>query len=255
MNVLALQLDIVWENKAANFQKVANLIRSAAPSANTLVVLPEMFATGFSMDVSAIHEEAPSETEQFLGQITRKHGIAIVAGVVTRGADGRGRNQSIAVLPSGEVISRYTKLQPFSLSGETTHYAAGHKIALFEWQGFKISPFVCYDLRFPEHFRHASAQGAELFTVIANWPITRVSHWITLLRARAIENQAYVIGVNRVGKDPQYQYPGQSLIVDPWGEVVAEAGEEEGIVQAALDHQKVIQWRRDFPALADRKSI
>lgn len=254
MNVLALQLDIVWENKVANFQKVASLLRSAAPAAGTLVVLPEMFATGFSMDVAAIHESSPSGTEAFLAQLAREHGVAIVAGMVSRGADGRGRNESITVSPSGAVISRYAKLQPFSLGGETQHYTAGEDVVIYEWQGFKISPFVCYDLRFPEHFRRAAGLGAEVFTVIANWPVTRVGHWITLLRARAIENQAYVIGVNRSGKDLRYEYPGSSIVVDPLGALVAEAAQGECVLPAILDRQRVLQWRRDFPALADRRT-
>ena len=121
----------------------------------------------------------------------------------------------------------------------------------FEWRGFVVAPFVCYDLRFPEIFRAAAHRGASLFVVIALWPVKRQQHWLTLLQARAIENQAYVVGVNRVGAEPEFLYPGRSVVVDPHGVIIADAGEREHILAAALDVNVVAAWRRDFPALRD----
>jgi predicted amidohydrolase len=115
----------------------------------------------------------------------------------------------------------------------------------------KVAPFVCYDLRFPEVFRSAVRKGAQVMAVIANWPAKRVEHWVTLLKARAIENQAYVIGVNRVGTDPKLTYPGRSLIVDPHGNVLADGGDKEAVIRAEIDAGVVDAWRRDFPALRD----
>lgn len=140
---------------------------------------------------------------------------------------------------------------PFSLGGEDQYYEKGENVVFFEFGGFVISPLICYDLRFPEPFRIATKRGAELMTVIAQWPSRRTQHWIDLLKARAIENQAYIIGVNRCGSDPALEYDGRSIVVDPHGNIIADAGENEGIAEADLDQHIVKQWRMDFPALRD----
>src|SRR5207248_5294148 len=138
------------------------------------------------------------------------------------GSDGRARNKALVFSPAGELLASYAKMQPFVPGGEAEHYAAGEKIVAFRWADFVISPFICYDLRFPEIFREAvAAHRPELFVVIANFPEKRIGHWVPLLQARAIENQAYVVGVNRIGKDPHYTYSGRSLIIDPHGEILA----------------------------------
>ena len=110
---------------------------------------------------------------------------------------------------------------------------------------------ICYDLRFPELFRRVTAKGAELIVVVANWPSVRLDHWLTLLKARAIENLAYVVGVNRCGSDPNHQYPGRSVVIDPWGESVADAGSEEGLIDVTIDHDRLRKWREEFPVLKD----
>jgi predicted amidohydrolase len=253
MNLLCLQTDITWEDKAANHARVTRLLERARPEPGSLVVLPEMFATGFSMDVNRISEGDPGDTTRVLANLARHHRCGILAGRVTRGADGRGHNESVFLDPEGSIAARYTKMQPFSLGGETQHYQAGDKPVIFEFGGFRIAPFVCYDLRFPELFRWAVDLGAELFVVIANWPVTRIDHWTTLLRARAIENQSYVVGVNRVGTDPRYQYNGHSLVVDPWGAPLMVAGDHECTLAVTLDPARLAGWRRDFPALRDRR--
>jgi predicted amidohydrolase len=122
---------------------------------------------------------------------------------------------------------------------------------IFEWAGLKISPLICYDLRFPELARAAVKLGAEVLVYIAAWPVKRYHHWITLLQARAIENQACVIGVNRTGQDPQFSYNGRSLVVDPHGIIIADAGEREQALRAELDTQVIRDWRAQFPALRD----
>jgi predicted amidohydrolase len=149
------------------------------------------------------------------------------------------------------VVARYNKIHPFTLGGESQHYAAGEDLVLTEWAGCKVAPMICYDLRFPELFRSAVRRGAQLFTVIANWPVKREQHWVTLLQARAIENQAYVIGVNRCGTDPKHVYSGRSMIVDPHGNILAEIGNREGMIEAAIDVAALEAWRKDFPALQD----
>lgn len=253
MKILCCQLDIAWEDKRANYKKVRALLESASPPPESLVVLPEMFSTGFSMNVSAIQEGATSETERFLESVAREFRVFVLGGLVTPGKDGRGRNEAVVFHPDGKLLARYCKIHPFTFGGETQHYEAGSDIVLFDWAGFKVAPFVCYDLRFPEIFRIAAKRGAQLFAVIANWPSKRVNHWITLLQARAIENQAYVVGVNRSGNDPKLAYPGRSLIIDPLGEVIADAGTVETLASAAVDLAKVKAWRREFPALPDMR--
>jgi predicted amidohydrolase len=251
MNAIAVQLDIAWEDKPANFTKVRRLLDAAKPAAGSLIVLPEMFATGFSMNVAGVHEGAERPAEQFLGELARSYRCAVIGGVVSRGADGKGLNQALVLGPEGKTLARYSKIQPFNLGDEGKHYSAGGEVVLFEWQGLRVAPFVCYDLRFPEVFRSAVRKGAQVMVVIANWPDKRVEHWTTLLAARAIENQAYVIGVNRAGVDPKLTYPGRSLIIDPHGKVLADAGQKEGVIQTNLDVEVVESWRRNFPALTD----
>lgn len=251
MKVILCQTDIAWENKAANYEKARQLLGTTTVPADAMIVLPEMFATGFSMDVPAIHESQGGPSEQFLAGLAVEHKSCVVGGVVNLGPDGRGRNQSVAFGPTGTLLARYSKIQPFSLGGETRCYSPGTEVVTFVWQGFQVSPFVCYDLRFPELFRAAVRKGAQVLVVIANWPVKRIGHWVTLLQARAIENQAYVVGVNRSGTDPGFTYTGRSLVVDPHGNIIADAGEREGVVTVALDLETVINWRRDFPALQD----
>ena len=253
MNVFCCQTNIAWEDKPANFARARALLDGASIPRGSLVLLPEMFATGFSMNVAAIAEDSPGETEAFLSECARKLGVYLQGGFVARGADGKGQNKAAIFAPDGSALARYQKIYTFTLAGETAHYSRGPNAPVFfAWNGFTVAPFICYDLRFPELFRAASARGAQLYTVIANWPQPRDAHWIALLRARAIENQAYVAGVNRCGDDPKYRYLGRSIIVDPLGNILADAGEGEGVVGAALDLKPLLDYRRDFPALADR---
>jgi predicted amidohydrolase len=177
-----------------------------------------------------------------------------VAGVAVPGDQGRGLNQAIVAGSSGDIIETYTKLHPFTPGGESEHYQAGKQIVTFKWHEFTVAPFVCYDLRFPEIFREATMRGAEMFLVIANWPIARFEHWITLLRARAIENQAYVLGVNRCGADPQVRYPGRTMLVDPTGVVRADAGDREGLLVADISIDLVKQVREQLPFLRDARN-
>jgi predicted amidohydrolase len=253
MNIYGIQLDSIWENKAANHAKVRSLLAKASPARGSLVVLPEMFSTGFSMNVPAVTEGKARESELFLSRTAQELGVFMLGGVVTTTPSGRGLNQSVIFAPDGRELARYSKMQPFNLGGEGQHYAAGDQIVTFPWQGFTVAPFVCYDLRFPELFRAAARRGAQLLVVIASWPVKRIHHWVTLLQARAIENQAYVVGVNRCGDDPKNHHNGHSLILDPQGAILADAGEKEGIISAEVAVETVVSWRKEFPALQDMR--
>jgi predicted amidohydrolase len=256
VNVVALQLDIAWEDKPANFEKVHRLLTQAAPEKGSLVALPEMFATGFSMNVAAIAEPYGGPTEQFLASAAKEFGICLVAGAAMRGRNGQARNKALVFSPTGELLAFYAKMRPFTPGGESEHYAAGERPVTFRWNDWIVSPFICYDVRFPELFREAAAtHRPELFVVIANFPEKRIAHWVRLLQARAIENQAYVVGVNRVGRDPFFVYPGRSLIVDPHGEILADAGEREGCVSARLYMESLRKYRESLPFLADMAKL
>jgi predicted amidohydrolase len=251
MKVYCCQLDIAWEDKAKNFKKVHAQLEAERPEPGSLVVLPEMFSTGFSMNVGGICEEETPGAEEFIREVAKEFGVLVMGGIVTRGEDGKGLNEAVVMTPEGAIVARYAKIHPFSLAGETEHYRPGTKIEMFEWNGMKVAPFICYDLRFPEIFRTAVREGAEMFVVIANWPIRRDMHWVRLLEARAIENLAYVVGVNRTGKDPKLEYPGRTMIIDPHGNIMVEAGDLEGVIAADVDAEMVRKWRREFPAIAD----
>lgn len=253
MRVVAVQIDMEWENKAANCAKVAALLKQAKVAAGSLVVLPEMFATGFSMNVKVTSEGSERPTEKYLQTLAGQMGVTFVAGVVSDASAGKGFNEAVVIGEAG-VIARYQKNQPFVPGKEAEHYDAGDQVISFRFDGATIVPFVCYDLRFPELIRKAAKLGAEVICVISSWPAARALHWVRLLQARAIENQAFVIGVNRCGNDPSFHYGGRSIIVDQHGEIVADAGENEGVIQAELNLEALRGYREKLPFLKDMKA-
>ncbi len=250
--ILGMQIDIVWEDRERNLASVRELLDRSRPRAGALVVLPEMFASGFSLDVAAA-TEGVGITEAFLSDSARRWGITLMAGLA-RAPGGCGANEAVVYGPDGVLLTRYQKLQPFTGAGEQNSWPAGDRIVLFPWNGFMVAPFICYDLRFPELFRRALEQGATLFAVCANWPVARHDHWTLLLKARAIENQACVVGVNRAGADPRFSYRGGSLIIGPGGEILAEAGDSAEAIRAAVSPAMVADWRASFPAVRDRRN-
>ncbi len=253
MQVVALQYDIKWENRAANHDTVRRMLAQARPGPGTLIVLPEMGLTGFSMAPEKVADGPERETERMLRALAREHRAPVLGGMVTRAPDGRGRNEALLADPDGGVAARYAKIHPFSHTGEHRRYEAGAEVVVASCGGFQLAPFVCYDLRFPEVFRTAARRGATLLVVIANWPEARHAHWRALLQARAIENQCWVVGVNRCGRDPKFNYRGGSVVIDPFGAITAEAGEEERALRASLDPAAVARLREAFPVLDDLK--
>lgn len=251
MDISLLQLNSVWESPSANFRKVEKLLAKDPPKPGALLVLPEMFATGFSLDLSKTCAGPAMDTDGFLRSLAARHQVAVMAGTVRMGGDGLGRNEAVVISPAGDQLARYLKQRPFSGAGEELTHERGFDGSTFTWGGMRLSPLICYDLRFPELFRGGAKGGVEGFIVIAAWPKQRIEHWITLLRARAIENQAYVIGVNRTGDEPSLSYCGRSLVIDPHGDIVADLGEEERVVHLKLDPKMPGSWREQFPAYHD----
>lgn len=249
MRIIGCQYSISWENPEANLEAVNQLLETSEIGPESLIVLPEMFATGFSMNVDRIADNPL--IKPYLSALALKHQSWIIAGFVTRAPDGRGGNQALIYAPAGNQVGSYDKIHPFSFGGEDKVYAPGKTVHVFEIGDFRICPFVCYDLRFPEIFRTATRMGANTFVVIANWPSPRTAHWTALLRARAIENQAFVIGINRTGTDPKLSYSGQSVVFSPLGEIIAEQGESPSLLDATLQFPELAEWRKKFPALQD----
>jgi omega-amidase len=254
MKVAAIQHDIVWEDPAANFAHLAPLIEKAAAADARLVVLTEMCTTGFSMHTDRIAEPIDGPSASFLGAQARAQGVWVGGSVPeVQPGDDRPANTFVLAAPDG-AVHRYAKIHPFTFGGEHEKYAAGHERVTVDVDGVRCSLFVCYDLRFADEF-WALAPDTDCYLVVANWPAPRRDHWRTLLRARAIENQAYVVGVNRVGEGGRLEYVGDSAVVGPFGEVVAEAGEggTEQTLLADVDPVVVATTRAEYPFLPDRR--
>ncbi|MGX7678201.1 carbon-nitrogen family hydrolase [Jatrophihabitans sp. DSM 45814] len=262
MKVAAIQHDIVWEDGAATRARVAPMIADAAAGGARLIVLSEMYATGFSMDPDRVAEEPGGENEQFLLDQASLHGVWVLGSIAqwARALDSRDvsdngtrRAVNIAVLagPTGQT-HRYRKIHPFSYAGEHERYDAGTEFLTVTVEGVRVTVFICYDLRFADEFWQLAA-GTDVYVVPANWPEPRREHWRALLRARAIENQAYVIGCNRVGKADGLNHSGDSAIIDPLGRVLVEATVAETILSAEVDPAEARRVRDRFPFLPDRR--
>ena len=252
MKVAAIQHDIVWEDPAANFARLAPMIEEAAADGARLAVLTEMYATGFSMATERIAEPVGGPSSTFLMEQACAHGLWL-CGSIPEQAPGDDRPSNCLVLagPDGSMY-RYQKIHPFSYSGEHERYVAGDTHLSVDVEGVRCSFFVCYDLRFGDEF-WALADRTDCYVVVANWPAARRDHWRTLLRARAIENQAYVVAVNRVGAGGGLEYAGDSAVIGPFGDVVAEAGDAEVVLAADVDPATVATIRAKYPFLADRR--
>jgi predicted amidohydrolase len=256
VRIAAVQHDIEWEDGAATRKRLAPQVAQAASSGARLIVLTEMYATGFSMDTARIAEDEGGPNEQFLITQARAHACWLVASIAQR-RRGHGRPRNVAVLagPDG-AVHRYAKIHPFGYSGEDRHYAAGTDLVTVEVEGLRISLFVCYDLRFADEF-WGLAPDTDVYVVVANWPAPRREHWRALLRARAIENQAYVVGANRVGvvsgHERQLEYTGDSAIIDPLGRTLVEAALAETVLVADVSAEEVARVRAELPFLRDRR--
>jgi predicted amidohydrolase len=243
-------MDLAWEDVLENHRRAARLLEQAAAGGARLALLPEMFSTGFSMDSRRIAQPPGGPSESFLREQAARLGLWILASVPESGEPSP-RNMALLVSPEGSVV-RYAKIHPFSYAGEDRVYTAGDRVVTAEIDDVRVTPFVCYDLRFPEPFRTA-AEDTDLFAVVANWPDQRREHWRALLRARAIENQAYVVGVNRAGDGNGLHYAGDSAAIAPLGETIVEADEREQVLFCDVDPEVVKKLRTRFPALQDRR--
>ncbi len=252
MKTALLQLDIKWEDKNENFARVESLAEKIKDAGVDLIVLPELFSTGYTMNSEFLAEDLDGETPSFLSEIARRYKINVLGSFIER-AKPKPKNSAILLNKEGRILLHYSKIHLPSFLEEDKNYTLGDKISECELDGQKIRVFICYDLRFPEIFR-MNAENIGCFFVIANWPRERIEHWDALLKARAIENQAYIAAVNRVGNSPTSSYSGHSSIIDPLGRRIAYAREDEtDVIVSEIDFSFVKEIREKFPFLKDRK--
>lgn len=253
LKVSLIQIDQVWENKKANYSLYESCFQQIENS--DLVILPEMFHTGFSMNVSELAEDwEDSDGLTFLKIWANKLGSAIYTSLIIK-EESNYFNRGVFVYPNGDVV-KYDKRKSFGLGGEDKFYTSGSKEVIVEWRGWKINLQICYDLRFPELIRNRIVSGIaayDLILYVANWPEKRITHWDSLLQARAIENQCYVIGVNRVGIDGNgLIYNGGSLSITPMGEkLVTSLNNQEASKTTELSKAKLEEIRAQLPFLKD----
>jgi omega-amidase len=272
LKITTLQLNLVWENKTQNLQKIDEILRGLPQT--DVIVLPEMFTTGFSMKPEKWAEPMFGNTFNRMKAKAKEHDAAITGSFICA-EDGHYYNRLIWMQPDG-TFYKYDKRHLFSLAGEQHHYTAGTERITIEWRGWRICPLICYDLRFPVWSRNTSdfensrildsnpkflGQNTEgpyydVLLYVANWPAIRANAWKSLLVARAIENQAYVVGVNRVGLDGnQKAHSGDSVIIDFQGETIFKTSENENISTTILNRSDLLKFRDKFGFLADQDSF
>lgn len=247
LDTLLVQAQLRWKAPEQNRRHLEQLV-CAAPGDPDLVVLPETFTTGFLGDADLPAEDMDGPTISWMKHLAQARGCAL-AGSAIIAEHGQRFNRLLFVTPDGNV-EHYDKRHLFAYGGENQRYAAGCRRVVVKYQGWRINLQVCYDLRFPAWCRNRD--DYDLMLLVANWPSKRVGHWSSLLEARAIENQAWVIGVNRVGEDGNgMRYPGSSVVHDPLGECIANLGDVEGCRLVELDLSAVARIRSAFPFQAD----
>lgn len=243
-----IQSSLFWENPKANRNNFEEKINAIAEAID-LIVLPEMFTSGFTMNPSTVAETMQGETITWLKHFAKAKNIAITGSLVIKENDNF-YNRLVFVFPSGE-IQFYDKRHLFTLAGEEKKYTAGKEKLIIDYLGWKICPLICYDLRFPVFSRNTEEYDVLLY--VANWPKVRINAWDALLKARAIENISYTIGVNRVGIDnDKLEYNGHSQIIDFSGDYILEPQENDSIYYTTLHKNNLLEFREKFGFLNDR---
>jgi omega-amidase len=248
MKIALLQVPLVWENPIANRKYFEEKINAISENVD-LIVLPEMFTSGFTMNPKMVAELMQGETVFWLKVLAKAKNFAIIGSLVIQ-ENGKFYNRLVFVFQSGEVKT-YNKKHLFTLAGEDKMYTSGTEKIIIEYKGFKICPLICYDLRFPVFARNT--EDYDVLIYVANWPKPRINAWDALLKARAIENMCYTIGVNRIGEDHnKHDYSGHSQAIDFLGNYVIEPQETEGVFITNLDKKALLESRQKFGFLNDR---
>lgn len=247
-----VQYSPVWEDKKLSIEKINKLVESNYDV--DLLIFPEMTLTGFTMKSKDFGENIEGASYLFFKSIARKKKCAILYGVIEKGKR-KNFNTLVHINNQGKIISSYRKIHPFSFSKEDIFYGKGQLPTITKVKSIKIGLSICYDLRFPELYRFYAKEKVDMIVDIANWPDTRIEHWRALLKARAIENQCYVVGVNRVGDDPKLHYNGFSSVFDPMGKEIVAVENDEKIITVEIDKSLVDEVREQFPFLNDMRLI
>ena len=252
LTITTIQSNLIWEDKEANLQLLQKKIDSITEKTE-IVVLPEMFSTGFSMRAKELAETMEGETVEWMRTVSNKNGIILTGSVMIKEED-KYFNRLIWMLPNGQ-CGYYDKRHLFAYAEEDIYFNSGNKRLIASVKGWKVNLLVCYDLRFPVWARQKPEDGIPEYDVliyVANWPERRSHAWKTLLCARAIENQCYVVGVNRVGDDAKnIHYSGNSLVIDPMGQVLYHMADEEDVNTITLSKEKLEEIRTKYPFLND----
>ena len=252
LTVSTIQTNLHWENKRANLEMLEEKIRSVYQKTE-VVVLPEMFNTGFTMNAATLAETMSGESVEWMKRVSEENRVIVTGSLIIRENE-KFYNRLIWMMPNGE-YGYYDKRHLFAYSGEDKEFSSGNNRLIASVKGWKLNLQVCYDLRFPVWARQSAEKSAYEYDVllyVANWPERRSHAWKTLLCARAIENQSYVIGVNRVGKDGnEIYYSGNSLVIDPLGEVLYHMADDEDIFTISLQQERLDEVRNKFPFIND----
>jgi omega-amidase len=256
LRLALIQMNIEAGNPQANYARMERWMEQAAalqPEPD-LIMLPEMWNTGYALDrIGELADPQGERTKAFFQEFCRRHAVNVVAGSVAEKREAGVTNTIHVFGRSGEELGEYSKIHLFRLMNEHLHLQAGEQAGNFELEGISAAAMICYDIRFPELSRKLALGGAQILFVPAEWPHPRLHHWRTLLQARAIENQMYVAACNTVGASGGSDFFGHSMVIDPWGEVIAEAGEEETLLTAEIDLALVDEVRGRIPVFADRR--
>ena len=252
--IAIVQMDIEFGNPEKNYKYVKEKIIEAALAHADIIVLPELWPTGY--DLTRLDEIADKDGEKataFISELAREYKVNIVAGSIPKETSAGVSNTMLVFNRSGELVKEYSKAHLFRLMNEEKYLVEGNEDGLFELEDALCAGVICYDIRFPEWIRTHMLNNTKVLYVVAEWPKPRIEHWRTLLISRAIENQCFVVACNRIGADPNNEFGGHSIIINPWGEVVEEAQEEEMILYGDVNIDEVDKVRSKIPVFTDRR--
>ncbi|MDF2961264.1 MAG: Nitrilase/cyanide hydratase and apolipoprotein N-acyltransferase [Paenibacillus sp.] len=255
-NIALLQMDIKIGEPELNYSKLEEMLEQAAVKGPKpdVILFPEMWNTGYALDrIQELADTGGSRTHELLSAFSRKHGIHVIGGSIAEKKGDDIFNTIYAYDREGNRVADYSKIHLFRLMDEEKYLQEGKSLGKLQLDGVQAGMMICYDIRFPELSRKLALGGAQIVFVPAEWPNPRLHHWRTLLMARAIENQMFVVSCNRVGISGTTEFFGHSMIIDPWGEVLAEGDETEQIIRAEIDLELVEQVRSRIPIFEDRR--
>jgi omega-amidase len=255
LKVAMLQMNIEFGDIDKNYHKAEQMINEACEMYQpNVIVLPELWTTGYDLtNINELADPNVENTSHFLKELAKKNNVSFVGGSIANKTESGIENTLLVIDHRGHFIHKYSKLHLFRLMDEHQYLSPGRYMGLFRLFGHQLAGVICYDIRFPEWIRSHTSRGAEALFVVAEWPMPRLAHWRALLIARAIENQCYVIACNRSGEDPNNHFAGHSIVIDPWGEIVAEADDTESVLIAEIDLRKTREVREMIPVFSDRR--